>query len=29
MTSVKPFKQENKQSNLYKKQQTRNTYEPH
>ena len=29
MTSVKLFKQENQQSNVYKKLKTRNTYEPH
>ena len=29
MTSVKQFKQENQQSNLYKQQETRNTYEPY
>ena len=29
MTSVKQFKQENQRSNLYKKRETRNTYEPH
>ena len=29
MTSLKPFKQVNQQSNLYKKQETRHTYEPH
>ena len=28
-TSVNPFKRENQRSNLYKKQETRNTYKPH
>ena len=29
ITSVKPFKQENQRSNLYKKRETRNTYKLH
>ena len=29
MTRVKPVKRENKRSDLYKKRETRNTYEPH
>ena len=29
ITSVKPFKRENQQSNLYKKRETRNTYKLH
>ena len=29
MTSIKPFKRENQRSNLYKKQETRNTYKLH
>ena len=29
MTSVKPLKRDNQRSYLYKKRETRNTYEPH
>ena len=29
ITSVKPFKRENQRSNVYKKRETRNTYELH